>query len=318
MISPRALLVTAVGAGCLIASGVGGYFAVKSNIGSATETPLAAAQPTVEEGTGGIVVSGDAGMAPVPSRDAGSAPPVERQNARPAPRAAQTRSEAQQAAAPVAAPEIPPAAVAATPTPVEGAASAVEAANTPVDPAPPIPPAPTTRELTVPGSSVIGIRLERAVSSESARVEDRVYARVTRDVRVDDVIAIPAGAKLEGNVTLVERGGKFKDRSRIGIQFTTLVVDDARIRIQTETILREGETPTKDAAAKIGASAVIGTILGAVIGGGKGAAIGSAAGAAGGGAAVAAGGRNDVTLAEGASLTVKLTEPVDLKVARDQ
>jgi hypothetical protein len=166
------------------------------------------------------------------------------------------------------------------------------------------------RALVVPEDAVIGIRLETAVTSETAAVEDRVRARVTRDVRVDDEVAIPSGATLEGTVTLAERGGRFKDRSRIGIQFTTLVIDDARVPIRTEAIFRDGEAPTREATSKIGASAVVGTILGAVIGGKKGAAIGGTAGAAGGTAAVMAGGRNEAAIAEGASLTVRLTDPV--------
>jgi hypothetical protein len=164
---------------------------------------------------------------------------------------------------------------------------------------------------------VIGIRVERGVSSETAKVEDRVIARVTREVRVDDTLAVPAGARLEGHVTVVDRGGRFKERARIGVQFTTLVVDDARIRIQTEAILREGDGPAKEATAKIGASAVVGSILGAVIGGSKGAAIGGAAGAAGGSAVVAAGGRNEVSIPDGALLTVRLTDPVVLSVPTD-
>jgi hypothetical protein len=173
------------------------------------------------------------------------------------------------------------------------------------------------REVTVPRDAVIGIRLETAVSSETAVVEDRVRAEVTRDVRVDDEVVIPAGAQLEGTVTLVERGGRFKDRARIGVQFTTLVIDNARLPIRTEAIYRDGEAPTKEATSKIGASAVVGTILGAVIGGKKGAAIGGTAGAAGGTAAVMASGRNDASIAKGAALTVRLTESVVLGVARE-
>jgi len=41
---------------------------------------------------------------------------------------------------------------------------------------------------------VIGLQLETSVNSETAQVEDRVEARVTRDVKVDGDIAVPAGA----------------------------------------------------------------------------------------------------------------------------
>jgi hypothetical protein len=167
----------------------------------------------------------------------------------------------------------------------------------------------------VSAASVIGIRMESAVSSETAHVEDRVTARVTRDVKVEGRTAIPAGARLDGTVTLVERGGKLRDRARIGVRFDTLVLGDTdKIAIQTETIFRDGEPPSNEATSKIGASAVIGSILGAVIGGKRGAAIGSAAGAAGGTAAVMAGSRNEASIPSGSPLTVRLTSEVSVLV----
>ena len=48
----------------------------------------------------------------------------------------------------------------------------------------------------MPADSVIGLQIETSVSSETARVEDRVDARVTRDVTVNGRVAIPAGARL--------------------------------------------------------------------------------------------------------------------------
>ena len=73
-----------------------------------------------------------------------------------------------------------------------------------------------------------------------------------------------------------------------------------------------------EAASKIGASAVIGAILGAAIGGKKGAAIGGTAGAAGGTAVVASGGTNPATLSPGTAMTVKVTKPFSVRVERNQ
>jgi hypothetical protein len=203
---------------------------------------------------------------------------------------------------------------------VPEAARVAEAAPASVEPLPPGAPARDValfREVNVAENSVVGIRLDTDVSSETAQVEDRVVARVTRDVKVDDVVAIPAGSLLEGHVTLVERGGKFKERARIGIRFTSLTVDAGRLPIETEAIFRDGQAPMPEATSKVGASAVVGTILGAVIGGKKGAAIGGAAGAAGGTAAVMAGDRNAATMAAGTPLTVRLTEALTVSVKRN-
>jgi len=166
---------------------------------------------------------------------------------------------------------------------------------------------------------VIGIHLDGTVSSDTAKVEDKVTARVSRDVLVSGRTAIPAGSKLEGNVTVVEHGGKFKDKARLGIRFTTLILpDNTRQTIQTDALFREGDSPGNEATAKVGASAAVGAIIGAAIGGKKGAAIGSMAGAAGGAGMVQAGGRNDAVFAAGTPLTLRLTSPITVMVERNQ
>ena len=172
-------------------------------------------------------------------------------------------------------------------------------------------------ELVIPADSVIGLQVENAVTTERAKVEDQVRARVTRDVKVRDQVAIPAGARAEGSVTLVERGGRLKDQARLGIRFHTIVLaDGTRLPIDTETIFREGESPARESAAKIGGAAVGGAVLGAIFGGKKGAVIGSTVGAAGGGVAVATSEPNAATLAQGSTVTVRMGAPATVTVER--
>lgn len=181
------------------------------------------------------------------------------------------------------------------------------------------PPAPTGifDELVIPSSSVIGLRIETPVSSERARLEDRIEARVLRDVPVDGRTALSAGARAVGAVTLVERGGKVKERARLGVRFHTLVLaDGTELPMRTETILREGDSPSGESVRKIGGAAVGGAILGAILGGKKGAIVGGATGAAGGSAVVMAGDRNAATLPVGAVLTVRLAAPLTVEVER--
>ena len=179
----------------------------------------------------------------------------------------------------------------------------------------PEPPQRTFTELVVAAESVIGLQTESRVTSETARVEDRVEARVTRDVRVGDHVAIPAGSRAIGSVMQVERGGKFKERARLGIRFHTLVLaDGTRIPISTETILREGEAPGNGSSSKVGGAAVGGAILGAILGGGKGAAIGAGVGAGAGTAVVANGDRNAATLPAGTSMTVRINQPITVTI----
>ena len=184
--------------------------------------------------------------------------------------------------------------------------------------APPPPPAPEFVDLTVPSDAVLGLQIERTVSSELARLEDKVDARVTRDVRVSDRVAIPAGSTVRGSVTEVDRGGRVKGKARLAIRFHTIVLaDGTQLALKTDPVIREGNSPSGESAAKVGGAAIGGAILGAILGGGKGAAIGGAVGAAGGTAAAMTNDRSPATLPAGTTVTVRMQSPVTVTVQKE-
>ena len=130
-------------------------------------------------------------------------------------------------------------------------------------------------------------------------------------------MAVPAGTRVIGSITLVERGGKFKERARLGVRFHTLVLaDGTRVPISTETIYRDGDAPGNNSAAKVGGAAVGGAIIGAILGGAKGAAIGATAGAGGGAAAVMASDRSAAVLPAGSPMTVRILQPVTISTEK--
>jgi len=212
----------------------------------------------------------------------------------------------------------PPARPARQPAPVaraERSTPAPEPAREPFEPVEPVEPA--LLELFVPAHTVLGVRLATSASSETAEIEDRVDATITRDVIANGRIAIPAGTRLLGSVNDVVRGGKFRETARLGVRFHTLVMDDGtRVPVRVDTIAREGTAPARATAAKIGVGAVGGAIVGSIIGGKKGALLGGAAGAGAGTAAVAAGDRSVAELADGALLSVRLMSPVTVMIER--
>lgn len=345
MLSNR-LAFAALGVACIAAAAGGGYLASRQNavpapaaaqtqaVPATTATPApgvtAAATPDrpVQE-TEAVV--GDAKMpatqptAPATSSEAVKSGPAAtkradkpRETSRsaratsnpPAPLPSVTSTWPSSASAQAPAPSTAPSA------PASDTTSRPDERATPTPPAPE-PPQKTFEELVVARDSVIGVQTENRISSETARVEDRVDARVTRDVKVGDRVAVPAGSKAIGSVTLVERGGKFKERARLGIRFHTLVLaDGTRLPINTETIFREGEAPGNASAAKVGGGAVGGAIIGAILGGAKGAAIGATTGAGAGTAAVVAGGRSEAVLQPGTQLTARLNQPVTVTIEK--
>lgn len=297
---------------CLTAGAGGAFLALRHSTPDVRPEQLEPAGETTAVAESEVVVDGTPAGAsaalPAPSRE---------------PRPARTPQSASAAPRRTAPPKAQP-----RPEPTRGEPVASEPPQAVIPVEPPLvtdnqasqtvpPPGPVYEELVVAAESVIGLQLESTISSERARVEDAVAARVTRDVRVGDRVVIPAGARAFGQVTLVERGGKLKERARLGVRFTSIVLaDGTRLPIQTETVFREGDPPGGESAAKIGGGAIGGAILGGILGGAKGAAIGGSIGAGAGSAAVMIGGRNPATLSAGTPLTVRLEDPVVVTVER--
>ena len=173
-------------------------------------------------------------------------------------------------------------------------------------------------DVTVPSDAVLGLQIARTVSSELARVEDKVDARVTRDVRVDNRIAIPAGSTVRGSVIEVDKGGRVKGKARLAIRFHTIVLaDGTQLTLKSDPVVREGQSPAGQSAAKVGGAAIGGAILGAILGGGKGAATGAAVGAGAGTAAAMSNDRNPATLSAGTTVTVRMQAPVTVTVQKE-
>ena len=349
--SSNRLAIAALALACIASAAAGGYLATRQNTvptpaaamtptpTSPAETPAAAPATTPT----GAPVAATVPERPVQETEAVVSEPSKKSTAATAKQTTVSkRVEPAANAARQTAGAAPASARRAQPPPLTSTWPASAASQPPAGPAPPSsesasspradesarvaqepprapePPPQTFEDLVIARDSVIGLQTENRISSETARVEDRVDARVTRDVRVGDRVAVPAGARAIGSVSLVERGGKFKERARLGIRFHTLVLaDGTRVPINTETIFRDGDAPTTSSAQKVGGGAIGGAIIGAIIGGGKGAAIGAAAGAGAGSAAVVAGGRQEAVLAPGTALTARINQPVTVTVEKE-
>jgi hypothetical protein len=321
-------MVAIVAATCVTVGAAGGYLLTRHAGTTAPEATTAAL--VADAGASGVDPSAPVeqsealvGETSQPAATASAAPVVA-----PAPVPARTAPPARPAAPPAshapapAAPATPPAPALTditpvAPAPIEPARPVAEVDPVPAKPVAVDPPAPEYEDLVLNTDKVIGLRIKTTVSSETARVEDPVTATVTRDVKVGDHVAIPSGSEVRGEVTLVEKGGKLKDRARLGVRFTSIVLADGmRVPISTETIYRDGDAPGRESTTKIGGGAIGGAIIGGILGGAKGAAIGSAIGGGAGGAAVMAGGRNPALISEGTALTVRLQQPATVTIER--
>jgi hypothetical protein len=325
--NPNRFALAALGFTCVAAAAGGGYLASRQHVAGqpaeaasvAVTAPSAEAAKAAVSETEAIVgdVKPDKAAAPRPAteRPAPARAPISSPRAarRAETSSARPNAPASGSAWPVSVPSgFPSDSATSQPASEPNVVSAPVADNQPAEPArvpdPPKAPEKEFAELVVTSNSVIGLQLDGAISSDRANVEDKVEARIVRDVRVGNDVAIPAGARALGSVTVVERGGKFKDRARLGIRFHTLVLaDGTRLPITSETIYRNGDAPGNASAAKIGGGAVAGAILGAIVGGAKGAAIGAGAGA---------GGAKAATFPSGTEVTARILSPVTITVEK--
>jgi len=332
---PLAFLLLALA--CITAAAGGAYVATRrtpSDVPAAASaaattssaSPKAAspvAQPVTE--TEAPVSASKPDAAPEPAAKAEAAAPAARhaempaKTEMPAKKSTSARAEHYAPAGRPAPPPPSPAVAQPDPQPAPVAVPPAEPVK-PTEPAAPAHREPQFEELILPAAAVIGLQLDTPVSSEHARVEDRVDAHVTRDVMASGRVAIPSGSKVIGSVIAVEQGGKLSQPAHLAIRFHTLVLaDGSEVALRTEAIDRRSEGNGSSSTKKIGGAAVAGTILGAILGGAKGAAAGGAIGAGAGGAAVMAGDRSTVSMPAGQLLNARLSSPATITVEkRDQ
>ncbi|MBA3639925.1 MAG: hypothetical protein H0W53_11700 [Acidobacteria bacterium] len=177
-------------------------------------------------------------------------------------------------------------------------------------------PEPAFREVTLPEGTVLPLTLRTSVGSATSNVEDQVRATLRSAVSINGVEALPEGTAVVGHVTDAQRSAKVKGRATVAFRFTRLDLpgEGGMTNIRTGTETRTAEGTKKQDAAKIGGGAVGGAIIGGILGGGDGAAKGAAIGGAGGTGVVLATRGREIALAAGTPLSVKLTQPLTLRV----
>ena len=219
--------------------------------------------------------------------------------AAPAPAAPAPRQTAPRQSAAPSRPAAPPAAAPAAPAPA---------------PRPAEPPRPVYRDVSAAVGTALSLSLITPLSTETAKVETPVTARLRQPIVVDGFTVVPAGATLHGDVIEVERAGRVRGRSRLVIRFAEVQVNGQRDPFRTNALTFEGEATKGEDATKVGGGAGIGAVIGGIVGGASGAAKGAAiGGAAGAGTVLATRGR-DVELAEGTELNTSLASPYSVRV----
>jgi hypothetical protein len=161
----------------------------------------------------------------------------------------------------------------------------------------------------VPVGTEFDVRLQSALSSETAKVEDRFDATTLVDLTTGSRVVVPAGSVMRGIITSVQQAGRLERTGSLTVAFDGLTIGRESYPIRatvTDAIESEG---IKGEVGRIGAGAGVGAVIGAILGGAKGALAGILIG---GGGTIAATEGKDVRLAPGTVLRVRMDTALNL------
>jgi type IV secretion system protein VirB10 len=79
------------------------------------------------------------------------------------------------------------------------------------------------RQVTVPAGTEVLLQLKSTIDTKNAQVGDGVYCQTAFPVSVDNVMAIPGGTYVKGEIVKVERPGRVKGRAQVLFRFTSMI-----------------------------------------------------------------------------------------------
>ncbi|MGE0703618.1 MAG: hypothetical protein AB7F99_00390 [Vicinamibacterales bacterium] len=168
----------------------------------------------------------------------------------------------------------------------------------------------TAAAADVPVGTELDVRLQTALSSDTAQVEDRFEATTVVDLIRGERVIVPAGSVLRGVVSSVDSAGRLERRGSLTLAFDRITIrgQDYPFRATvTQAIESEG---VRGEAGRIGAGAGVGAIIGGILGGFRGALAGILIG---GGGTIAATEGEDVELEPGTVLRIRVDSPITLR-----
>jgi hypothetical protein len=164
--------------------------------------------------------------------------------------------------------------------------------------------------VTLPAGTLLNVRTSEPLDARKMQAGTYFQATVANDVYQGNVLAVPRGAVLTGQVTGVKKTGDLAGKSGLQLQITSLSLGGQTYALATSPWTSEAPGKAGYSAANTAGGAAFGALLGAVFGGGPGAAFGAVAGGATGLAASAATKGPQVVVPPESVLSFHLTTPV--------
>jgi len=143
------------------------------------------------------------------------------------------------------------------------------------------------RTIVVPAGTPIRFKLQRSISTATAKPGQTVAAELTSPIVVNGVTIARAGAPATVHIRNAEASGRIGGSAKLVFSLSSVTLANGNsASIRTSSYSREGKAHAKHNATYIGGAAVIGALAGQALGGNrdataKGAAIGAGVGIAG-------------------------------------
>jgi hypothetical protein len=196
--------------------------------------------------------------------------------------------------------------------------NAQEQLVSPASPQPMLPPTPTPptqpRQVEVPASSTLTVRMIDGVDSSVNSASEIFHASLESPLVVDNDVVVPRGADIYVRLVSASSAGRMKGKSELHLELVKMEFQGRSYPLVSSTYSITGSSRGKNTAAKVGGGAAFGAIIGAIAGGGKGAGIGAGVGAAGGAIYQGATKGKQVKIPAETRLDFQLDQPVTVTV----
>jgi hypothetical protein len=174
-------------------------------------------------------------------------------------------------------------------------------------------PPPPSGPVTLSAGLLLPIRTSEPLDSKKMKPGDYFQGTVAQNIYSGNVLAIPRGAAVTGQVVDVKKPGELKGGASMALRITSLNLGGNSYSLATDVFNTNSPGKGGYTAGNTVGAAALGAVIGAVAGGGPGAAIGAVAGTGVGlGASAATPGPRSVVPPE-ALLSFHLTSPATVQ-----
>lgn len=179
-------------------------------------------------------------------------------------------------------------------------------------PSPPPPPQP--KDVLIPASSTVSIRMIDSVDSSVNHAGEVFHASLDAPLVVGESVVVPRGADVYVRLAAASTAGHLKGKSELHLELVKMDFQGRSYGLVSDTYSAAGSSRGENTAKKVGGGAIVGALLGGLLGGGKGAAIGAGVGAGGGAVYQGATKGQQVKIPSETKLDFQLSQPVTITV----